>query len=319
MSIYQHTNGEVDGCKHGVQLNDLNFDELYVEYDDIEAALVEETKIDPEEDMEEKTSDLKQSALTIQQKDLIAYNLGGSWKRFARITNLFIEADFESMEERYKTHYERAYQMLVLWGQKSQVVVTLDMVCSNLVYIERYDLLRLLSGECTTFSLSMGNLSSAGLIWNWKKLSRQSDVFSELEIANLDAEERLLAQFQKNSFLSCSSMDDLKFIYSDMRNETIERIIGYKVNNGNDVRKIKVRLHQGIEGLGKALLLIDKQLSLTKVQYIDRWNGQTITCDSDAHLDLAIFDENITEFNVIAKRKWWGFLQSSSTNVRTLT
>lgn len=42
-------NGEVDGCKHGVQLNDLNFDELYVEYDDIEAALVEETKIDPEE------------------------------------------------------------------------------------------------------------------------------------------------------------------------------------------------------------------------------------------------------------------------------
>lgn len=96
--------------------------------------------------MEEKTSDLKQSALTIQQKDLIAYNLGGSWKRFARITNLFIEADFESMEERYKTHYERAYQMLVLWGQKSQVVVTLDMVCSILVYIERYDLLRLLSG-----------------------------------------------------------------------------------------------------------------------------------------------------------------------------
>ena len=84
-----------------------------------------------------------------------------------------------------------------------------------------------------------------------------------------------------------------------------QRVIKYTVDSGIDIHKIKVRAHHALQQINDELMNIDKNLSLLKVQYIDLCNGDTITCENETQLDLAIYDENVRKFNVVTKRNWW--------------
>jgi len=319
MSIY--ANGELGGNCLAVDLNDDNFDSIYLEYDDIEA-------LENDMELEEIEDDLPgvniaDAPLSAQKHDLLAVKLGRSWKRFARMTELFIEAEIEDIEYSCNSLYERCYQMLIHWGRKSTKVITVSMVTAILISIQRNDLARDLDEEYypienPSVTHSIFDLSH-NMYWNWKDFARETGIFTELEIANIDEEEKnvhdkchkMLMLWQEKSILEVS-IEDIKFNLSKMKHGVYERVIRYTVDSGSDIRKIKVRPHHGLEELNKELLNIDKYLSLLKVQYIDcHSNGEVITCDNESQLDLAIFEENIKDFNVITKRKWWLLFQNS--------
>jgi len=320
MSIYE--NGELEGNCLGVDLNDDNFENIYLEYDDIEA-LESDMELEEIEEEDLPSVNIADSPLSVQKHDLLAVKLGRSWKRFARMTELFIEAEIEDIECNCNTMYERCYQMLIQWGRKSRNVITVSMVTAILISIQRNDLARELNEEYypienPSVTHPLFHLSH-DMDWNWKDFARETGIFTELEIANIDEEEnnvnekchKMLMVWQEKSIFGVS-MADMKLNLSKMKHGMDERVIRYTVDSGSDIRKIKIRPHHGLEELNKELLNIDKYLSLLKVQYIDcHSNGEVITCDNESQLDLAIFEENVKDFNVITKKKWWLLFQSS--------
>lgn len=333
MSIYQP--GPSDNL-YDVGM-EIDVDDLYLEYDDIEEALEDLQEFEDIQPFDNRTSILadidtyEDVTLTMQQMDTLASKLGPSWKRFARMTSVLSEGDIFDIECSCHTMYERGYQTIILWEQKSKDAIRVSMVANILVAIQRNDIVRDIIGE-ELVSLQQSNTPTNHLInclcnelqWNWKEYARQTGFFSELEITNIDEEEhniyekfhKMLMLWQEKS-ISPVTFEDMKTVLVKMKKGVDEKVIRYTIDNGNDIRKIRIRSHHALKDLNEELMRLDKNLQLVKVQYIDPYNGHvTITCDNEAQLDLAIFDEHVLDFNVVTKRRWW-VLFSSQHHVRS--
>jgi len=79
--------------------------------------------------------------LTNRMTDELSKSLGDDWKRFARGTSYFTDAQVNNIDADEHNVYEKCYKMITQWQERSHCEVTVAMAKLNLISLGRNDLL----------------------------------------------------------------------------------------------------------------------------------------------------------------------------------